>query len=253
LRLAWAILFRKKLDFGEFSRSLAQRMTPLVQVRGRENMPVSEPCLLTINHFSHPGFQAWWMAVAISAELTLPVHWIMSAAWTTPNPWMSWWWTPMTSWFFQRLAEVFDFTTMPPMPPDPRHTAWRANSVRSVIRFIRDYQRQPGKAPLVIGLAPEGRDMPGGLIGMPPNGVGRFIQQMVELGLAVCPVGVFLEETGLCINFGAQYDPEKPPDLSRKEVDENIRRQVMQHIAELTPFELRGEFAQRLDPVENYH
>jgi hypothetical protein len=242
IRLVWAMLRRQKMDFGDFARTMIQRMEPPLQVSGLENFPAGEPCVITVNHYSQAGFQAWWMAVAISASIQVDVHWVMSAAWTTPARWKAWWWTPLTGWTFQRLADVFDFITMPPMPPNPRQVEVRAQAVRRVLRLARDSLAQPGGQPPAIGLAPEGGDMLDGKLTLPPSGAGRFIQQLATLGLWISPVGVYFDVNGLCLNFGKAYRPEIEPGVSRAESDRWVSRQVMDHIAELMPYELRGEF-----------
>lgn len=247
LRLGWAVLARQKLDFGQFSRQLLPRLSPPLRLLGSEYIPAAVPCVITVNHYARYGFQAWWLSVLISAALAAPVHWIMTAEWTNPNPWKSWWWSPLTRWFFQRLADVFDFTTMPPMPPDPRQAMQRAAAVRNALRLIRERQESGGSFPVVIGLAPEGGDMPDGLISMPPAGAGRFILLMVEMGLIVHPVSVYIDQTGLCLRFGKPYLPVVRQGLSRDELDRDVRWQVMQEIANLAPPELRGEFSSDLD------
>jgi hypothetical protein len=200
-----------------------------------------------MNHYSRLGFQAWWIALAISAVVPARIHWIMAAAWTTPNPWKAWWWTPLTTWVFQRVAEVYGFTTMPPMPPNPQQAAWRAKSVRQALRFVRDELNQPGKPAPVLGLAPEGGDMPGGVASMPPSGAGRFIEQLAGMGLQIAPVGVYLNEEGMFLNFGAPFRPKIPSGMIRDETDECVSRQVMSRIARLLPEEIQGDFKLQSD------
>ncbi len=248
IRLAGAILLRRKLDFGQEARLWAQQLNPPLQILGIENIPGTRPCVITVNHLARPGFRAWWFVLAISAVVKNPIHWVMASAWTTPNPWLAPWWTPITHWIFQRIAWVYGFTSMPPMPPDPQQVEWRANSVRAVLHFARD-QLQNNTPPPIVGLAPEGGDMPGGVLAMPPSGVGRFILQLVKSGLEVTPVGVYLDRDGLCLNFGPAYRPVIDSVASRDELDWSVRLQVMQKIAVLLPFELRGEFVDRLDPA----
>src|SRR3990172_2070417 len=62
-------------------RCVAQGQLPL-QVTGRENILASGPALLTLNHYSRPGFQAYWMALAVSSVVPAEIHWTMTAAWT---------------------------------------------------------------------------------------------------------------------------------------------------------------------------
>ena len=242
LHLVWAALLHKHLDFGYEARQLFEKCEPPLIFMGRENIPDSGPCIITPNHLCWPGFQAWWLAAGISSVTPVEIHWVMSAAWTTPNTWKAWWWTPLTTWAFQAIANIYGSTTMPPMPPDPRQVAWRVKSVRTVLRFVRSKLDQKVQSGPVIGLVPEGQDMPGGRISMPPKGVGRFIGQMVGMGLKITPVGVFIGDRQLCINFGRPYYPEIGTNQSKDDLDERISRQIMEHIASLVPENLRGEF-----------
>jgi hypothetical protein len=75
---------------------------------------------LTINHYARPGFHAWWLALALSAVVPTDVHWIMTAAWTYSDGFRARTVTPLSRWLFGRIAQVYGFTSMPPMPPDPK-------------------------------------------------------------------------------------------------------------------------------------
>jgi len=242
LRLAWAALLRRQLNFGHEARLLLDKIEPPLKTLGSENVPTAGSYIITPNHLFWPGFQAWWLAAAISSVTPVEIHWIMTAAWTNSQPWIAWWWTPLTAWTFQTIANVYGFTTMPPMPPNPQQVAWRAKSVRTVIRFVHESIINPDGPGPVIGLVPEGHDMPGGKISMPPKGVGRFVGQLVKMGLIIIPVGVFISRRQLCLNFGKPYRPEIGASLAKDKLDEAISRQVMAHIAALAPEELRGEF-----------
>jgi len=242
LRIVGAVLLHRRLDFRKEAQGVIKQLNPPLQIIGAENIPETGPCVVTMNHYSRPGFQAWWMALAISAIVPAQIHWIMAAAWTTPKRWKAWWWVPFTSWVFQKVADTFGFSTMPPMPPNPQQVAWRAKSVRQVLRYVRDeLSHAEGPAPL-IGLAPEGGDMPGGVVSMPPSGTGRFIEQLARMGLQIAPVAVFIDEGGMAVNFGPPYWLDLPTGLTRDENDECVRRQVMSAIARLAPEEIQGDF-----------
>jgi hypothetical protein len=97
---------------------------------------------------------------------------------------------------------------------------------------------------LVLCLAPEGADMPGGKLTMPPSGAGRFISLLVEKGMPIFPVGGWEDEDGaLCIHFGKQFDLGEPSGRTGEQRDRCISDQVMRKVAELLPVGLRGEFA----------
>ncbi len=245
-RLAWhtarAILLRRRLSFRGEAQEIAARLDPALVLLGRENIPQAGPAVITMNHYARPGFRSYWLALAISAAVPGEIHWIMAAAWTEQRWWKSFWWTPATHFVFKEIAHVFDFTTMPPMPPDPDQAAWRAQSVRQVLRTIRNCRDEAGKTSAIIGLAPEGGDARDGLLSLPPPGSGRFIEQMIQYGLMIHPVGVFIDRRGLCVNFGPAYQPESAETASRADRDRQISNQVMERIAVLLPVELRGGF-----------
>jgi len=61
-----AALDRKRSFREDALRCLAQGQ-PEIRVTGRENIPTSAPALLVFNHYSRSGFQAYWIALAVSA------------------------------------------------------------------------------------------------------------------------------------------------------------------------------------------
>jgi hypothetical protein len=94
------------------------------------------------------------------------VHWVMTAGWTFPGQRRGRLLKPLTYWLFRRVAKVYGFTTMPPMPPNPKESLARARAVRQVLEYAERANRP------IIGLSPEGRDFPTGQLGTPPPGVG---------------------------------------------------------------------------------
>jgi hypothetical protein len=126
---------------------------------------------------------------------------------------------------------------MPPMPPRPHETAERAAAVRQVLAYASQ-----AACPL-IGLAPEGMDHPGGVLHWPLPGAGRFMLHLAERGLRFAPIGVYEDSGRLHLHFGAPYRLEVSANLSPGERDQAASRVVMNHIADLLPDPLRGEFA----------
>jgi hypothetical protein len=243
LRIVGAVILRRRLSFQAESRRYLAGWQPPLEVLGTEYMPSCGPQVVTVNHYYRQDFRSWWIAMAISASIPQEVHWVMAAAWTTPQRWKAWWWEPLTTWAFQRTAEVFGFTPMPPMPPKPDQAAWRAQSVRRILRAAKESLAEGGQ-PIVLGFAPEGSDMPGGVLNLPPPGVGRFLAQMVEMGFWLTPIGIYLKpDGGMCLNFGPAYRPNLATGSGREALDESVRRQVMASIAKLVPEEIKGEFA----------
>jgi 1-acyl-sn-glycerol-3-phosphate acyltransferase len=101
----------------------------------------------------------------------------------------------------------------------------------AVLRTVRQ-ARQAARGGGMVGLAPEGRDAPGGL-GEPPKGAGMFLALLVEAGLPVLPVGVTEQGGRLRVSFGPVFVPEVP--RIRAERDGAVARQVMDAIARQLP------------------
>ncbi len=219
----------------------AQQMTaglyPPMRVYGREHIPSGGPCLITINHYASPAVFAAWMALGVSAVVPVEVHWAMTSGWTFEGSRFGAALAPLSAWIFRRLARVYGLELMPPVPPDPRQPADGAAAVRRLTAYARQTPNP------VIGLAPEGRDFPGGRLGWPPPGAGRMMLHLARLGLPACPVGAFEEAGAFCLRFGPAYRLELSMNLSAGEQDRATRRVVMERIAQLVPEELRGEFA----------
>ena len=231
-----ALVFDQRRSFGEDARSSVAKLNPRLQIFGEENIPPTGPCLVTMNHYSRPGFGAWWMALAVSAALPYEVLWTVTAAWTYHDRLRAQVVTPLTRWLFLRIARVYGFINMPPMPPDPSETMRRAQAVRAVIAYVRKVDRA------VIGMAPEGMDFPVGKLGLPPAGAGRFMLHLSNYGMVILPVGVFETDEHLCIQFGPRYHLEVAFDLTNHERDRMASWIVMNHIARLLPANLRGQY-----------
>lgn len=187
--------------------------------------------LLTTNHYSAPDFHSWWFVIIISAIIPCHVHWVVSAGWTNSG-----WLTNFTHWLFPIGAKVLGFTPMPAMPPDPGEAEKRSIAVRAVLAYA-SHSFHP-----VIGLTPEGRDIPGGVLGNLPPGVGRFMDLLSRYCPWVLPVGVWKENGTINLKFGSPYLLDIPTSLSASDRDQRAGVLVMKHIAELLPEQLRGEY-----------
>lgn len=234
-RLAWAILWRRQLDFRLEARRAEASLRPPLQVYQEGNIPQEGPCLITPNHYTRRGLPAWWFVLAISAVVPAPTHWVVTSAWTFQNQPGLRPLETLTRWAFRRMAQVYGFVTMPPMPPRPEDVAGRALAVRQTLAMAR---RQPRA---VIGLAPEGRDSGTGALVPPPEGVGRFALHLTGLGLRVLPVAAFEEKGRFCLRFGPAYALLVPPGLSAQERDRCASEILMDRIAALLPEPLRGD------------
>lgn len=232
-----AILLHQQRSFRTDARLALSSPHPPIRVIGRQHIPRAAPCLILINHYSRPGYMPIWSAFAISSLLPMESRWLMTSAWTSPNKF----WDPfkrrLTSFFFTAISRVYSFIPMPPMPPDPREVAQRANAVRRLVSLARQ------QLPVAIAIAPEGRDFPGARLGWPPPGMGRLLEQLSTSIPLIIPVGVYEEDGSLVLHFGAPVALQVKADYAGNEQkDRHLSTQVMRAVAELLPPELRGEF-----------
>jgi len=238
LRLIYAISRSQRRSFYQDARSCVLELLPPLRIIGNELIPSSGSHLVTVNHYARPGFQAWWLALAVSSVIPAEIHWVITSAWTFPDRLRSRLLTPLTRWTFSRIAGVYGFTNMPPMPPQPDELEDRARAVRRVLAYAR---RAPSPW---IGLAPEGRDAPGGVLQWPLPGTGRFMLQLANLGLAILPAGIYEAGGCLCLDFGKAYRLKVPAELNPRERDDMAAEIVMSRIAFHLPDTLRGVYVQ---------
>jgi len=124
-------------------------------VLGAEAIPQKGPCLVTFNHYYRPGFNAWWMALALAATIPVEVHFVMTGELTFPGKWYAPLGMTGSRWLLRRFSHIYGFTTMPPMPPRPKDLEARTRSVRRMLAFARSHPQA------ILGVAPEGGDQPG--------------------------------------------------------------------------------------------
>jgi len=234
--LAFDFLFRRAHSFREDGLACMGRLNPGLRVFGTETVPQNGPCILTFNHYYRPGFNAWWIALALAATIPGDIHFTMTGELTFPGKWYAPLGKAGSRWLLKRFSHIYGFTTMPPMPPRPQDIPARARSVRRVLAFARSHPQA------ILGLAPEGGDQPGGLLNWPPAGAGRFILLLAEQGFPLQPVGCFEETGAFCLHFGKAYQLQVPANLSPDQKDHHVARIVMSGIAAQLPGRLRGSF-----------
>ena len=231
--LAFSTLFGIRRSFREDALQCIARLKPSSRVIGEENVPDREPCVVTVNHYSRPGFGAWWIALAIAATVPVEMHWVITSELT----YLGWLGSPASRWALARLARTYGFTAMPPMPPRPQELEARARSVRAVLKYARCHPD------FVLGLAPEGADQTDGKLSMPAPGVGRFALLLAGLGSVFVPVSAYEADGAFCLHFGPCYRLNLPSELTAHEKDRLAAEIMMRKIAALLPESLRGEFA----------
>ena len=229
----WSVLMQRPRSLCRDAQVAASSLRPPVEVVGGAHVPAEGPCLVACNHYSPPWFPSWWLVLSISAAVASQrapatergIHWVMAGAWTYPDSaWRRRLLTPATWWAFRRVARVYGFVTMPPMPPDPSEVEARAVAVRQTLRLAKRLVPVGG----MVGLSPEGQDVRDAHLGEPPAGVGEFVALLVRAGLPVLPVGVAEREGRLRLSFGPTFVPDIP--AGRGERDRVVARQVMEAI-----------------------
>jgi hypothetical protein len=234
--LVASILFGGRRSFRRDGQLCIERLQPPLRVYCPENIPQSGPCLITFNHYYRPGFNAWWMALALAAAVPVDIHFTMTGELTFPGKWYAPLGMAGSRWLLRRFSKIYSFTCMPPMPPRKKDVAARANSVREFLTYAHDHPQA------VLGLAPEGGDQPGGVLNWPSSGAGRFIALLVEQGFPILPVGMAEENGEFCLRFGIPYRLQVPHGLTSDGKDRAAAQMVMTAIAGQLPARLRGVF-----------
>jgi hypothetical protein len=233
------LLLLRKRDFHHDAQACIANIRPPLKVIGQENIPQSGPCVITVNHYHRPGFGMQWIPLAVSSFVPGNMHWIMTDEFTYPGKWYEPLGTFGSKLILKRIAYLYNFFSMPPMPPRGKDVNARAASVRAVLEYVM-CATEP--AP-ILGLAPEGYDASdAGILTRPFKGAGRFGLLLSKLGLKFAPVGAYEADGCLCIHFGEAYELRIPRGLPTDEKDRHASQIMMEQIARLLPAQLRGEF-----------
>jgi len=230
------LLLLRKRDFHQDAQACIANIRPPLKITGQENIPRNGPCVLTVNHYHRRGFGAQWLALAIASLVPVQVHWIITGEFTYPGKWYERLDTIGSKFLLGRIAQVYSFTTMPPMPPREKDVEARAVSIRAVLEYVKRTKRP------VIGLSPEGYDPPGDVLSRPVSGVGRFGLLLSRAGLRFCPVGAYEMDGCFHVHFGEAYKLSVRVGLSVDEKDRQASQIMMEQIAALLPVRLQGEF-----------
>ena len=222
-------------NFSSDARGLIKGISPSPDFNNLPNIPIDKSFLVTLNHYSRPGFMVFWAAAALSSVLPRPPIWLMTSAWTDRTQGFDQMRTRLTRNLFTRLAGIYGFVTTPPMPPVPEEVSERAASIRKLEARLRELPNP------ILCLAPEGMDFPDGVLGFPPDGTGKFILHLSKGLNHILPVGVYEERGRLILNFGSPYKLDIRSIQSGK--DKEISALVMKKIAALLPTRLQGQFS----------
>ncbi|NJC96551.1 MAG: hypothetical protein C3F07_11930 [Anaerolineales bacterium] len=236
-KVALDALLLHRRNFRKDAITCIGNLHPPLRILGEENIPGRGPCVVTVNHYHREGFGAEWIALAIAATVPADMHWVMTGEWTYPGQWYAPLGSMYSRFILHRLARLYGFTSMPPMPPRPQDVEARARSVRAVLDVVRNTKD------LILGLAPEGHDPPGGVLTRPASGAGRFGLLLANAGLKFVPVGAYEADGVFMVHFGEAYELKVERGLSAEEKDSQAARCIMRNIAKLLPSHLRGEFA----------
>lgn len=237
-KIALDVILLRRRNFRSDAGACIENLQSSLRVLGKENTPQHGPCVITVNHYHREGFGAQWIALAIAACVPADMHWVMTGEFTYMGKWYESFGSIGSRLLLNRLARIYSFTTMPPMPPRNKDVEARAAAVRVVLEYVR-HTNDP-----ILGLAPEGYDPegPGGVLTRPASGLGRFCLLLSNVGLKFVPVGVYEADGVFTIHFGEVYGLNIPRELSADEKDAQASQTIMKNIAQLLPMNLRGEF-----------
>ena len=234
IRLGVAVLRSRPRRFTQDALFITAHFHAPVRILNGHNIPTAGAGVITCNHFAQPGFFAPLIAAAISSAIhqaggRQEVCWVMTDTWTFPG-------SPLRgplSWashvILQRVARIYGFLSMPPMPPSPKDAMERARAVLQLVHYTREHPQA------LIGLAPEGADSPDGRMGFPLAGTGRLLTELCDKGMSIYPTGIYEESNQLTVQFGSPYKLPGSHTVDRKEMDLAARHIIWRAIAGCLP------------------
>lgn len=231
LRLVWSGLLNHTRSFKTDSEQYLKGLSRL-EVHGQPALDKASDhgLLLTYNHYSRPGWSTWWLGFALASVLPEDFHLVVTDTHTfRESKLRALLQEPLSRFYLGRVAKVYNFLTMPPMPPREKDTAARTQAVRRLVRFV---QKNPNP---LVGFSPEGGDSPDGRLSQPPPGVGRLLFHLARLGMLFQPVAIYEDDWALQVHFGEAYDLHKQLAASDSQHDDVVSRVVMRAIAACLP------------------
>ena len=224
LQVIGARWLKKRRSFHAEALKLTARVSPPIIYQGMENIPAGCGCLVTINHYSRPGFNTAWIALGLSAAFPEEVTWVMSDEWVFAGNPLAFLLRPAMRYILESINFVYSFLSMPTMVTGYAEGVEKSAAVRRVIEFARAHPQS------IIGLAPEGQDSPNNGVGDLPTGSGKFIHYLDKMGFQILPVGITEQQGHLVVKIGKPYRLNVPSISNPSEVDAQVRTHVRRQI-----------------------
>jgi hypothetical protein len=249
LLVAWIFLSGKPRSLAEDADLVVGLMDPSPRVDGLHFVPPRGAFALVANHYQRGRWWVGWAAAAITHAVAgardaaaREIHWVALSEWRWFELGGLWVPHPLTSILFQRAARIWGLITMPSRPSD---VAGRARALRQVLLYLgRSPDGEDAPAAVPVCLFPEGRASVELLEALP--GTGALLARLSSRGVPLLPAGVYEEDEGLVVRFGAPFCLGKAPAGSQSELDSWARERVMVAIGRLLPPQLWGAYAEAI-------
>ena len=105
LRLLLAVLLGRRQSFQRDSRELLRGVSSLRILGDLPPLESAKGWLVVVNHYSRPGFRAWWIPISIASVFPVEMHWVMTST-LTYRDWRSRVITPASEWLLPRIART---------------------------------------------------------------------------------------------------------------------------------------------------
>lgn len=227
-----------------FGARFSRAMDPSPRVQGTENIPPEKPFVLIFNHYESERVPAWWAPLLagylINAKRTREpneVRLVMAQKWWYAEGWDKAIKEPFTRWLFARAAQVYGLMLVPPILEGFATRGEGVAGVRAALELTR------GAHPQILGIAPEGRTGPGGVLCEPPPGTGLFLLLLTHDTIPCLPLGVFENGGEFTLDFGEPFQFNVPRSRDRDQRDYTAATQAMQQLAARLPPQLRGPYS----------
>jgi 1-acyl-sn-glycerol-3-phosphate acyltransferase len=241
------LLLGRRASLGEHAEWLLERTGRRPVVRGEEHIPEQGGFVAVVNHYQRRYYWVGWNAFLVSMIVRrrrgprAVVHWLINDGFEQRSPGaIPWpWW--FLRWLFRRVARMYD---MVPVPTSQRNKGGRATAARTMLDLVSPRDRSQEGEP--IGLFPEARNQPRGVLGQPPPATGRLLLELGRRGVPLLPVGVHELDGDTNVTFGPPFNVELPPASSNQDAAKEACRQTMVAIGRLLPRELWAAYEKHM-------